>query len=43
MDAGDTLSVDVVADGGFAAVACRSRPGLETCDRPSPSSGAEAP
>jgi alpha-glucosidase len=32
--AGDTLSVDVVKDGGFAAVACRWRPGVTTCDRP---------
>lgn len=34
MDAGDTLSVDVVAEGGFAAVACKWRATLETCDRP---------
>jgi alpha-glucosidase len=36
VDAGDTLSVDVVADGGFAAVVCRWRAGLDTCDRPVP-------
>ncbi|GAA2360028.1 glycoside hydrolase family 97 protein [Nonomuraea africana] len=29
----DRLSVDVPAEGGFAAVACRWRPGLDTCDR----------
>lgn len=29
----DTLRVPVAADGGFAAVACRWRPGLQTCDR----------
>jgi alpha-glucosidase len=34
MDAGDTLSVDLVAEGGFAAIACRWRAGLEACDRP---------
>ena len=32
--AGDTLAVDVPADGGFAAVACRALPGRTTCDRP---------
>ncbi|ASQ99452.1 glycoside hydrolase family 97 protein [Streptomyces sp. 11-1-2] len=31
---GQTLSVPVTADGGFAAIACRWRPGLSTCDRP---------
>ncbi|MFF0078648.1 glycoside hydrolase family 97 catalytic domain-containing protein [Streptomyces canus] len=30
---GDTLSVDVVANGGFAALACPWRPGLSTCYR----------
>ncbi|MFD4945314.1 glycoside hydrolase family 97 catalytic domain-containing protein [Streptomyces sp. NPDC058409] len=30
---GDALSVDVVADGGFAAVACRWVPGRTSCDR----------
>ncbi|WP_406163181.1 glycoside hydrolase family 97 catalytic domain-containing protein [Streptomyces canus] len=30
---GDTLSVDVVANGGFAALACPWRPGLTTCYR----------
>ncbi|MGW1655897.1 glycoside hydrolase family 97 catalytic domain-containing protein [Streptomyces atratus] len=30
---GDALSVDVVADGGFAAVACRWAPGRTSCDR----------
>ncbi|MGX1479707.1 UNVERIFIED_CONTAM: alpha-glucosidase [Streptomyces canus] len=30
---GDTLSVDVVANGGFAALACPWRPGLTTCHR----------
>lgn len=34
LTAGDTLSVDVPADGGFAAVACRALPGRTTCDRP---------
>jgi alpha-glucosidase len=34
MDAGDTLSVDVVAEGGFAAIACRWRAGLQTYDLP---------
>jgi alpha-glucosidase len=34
MEAGDTLSVDVVDEGGFAAIACRWRAGLKTCDRP---------
>ncbi|MFJ8824583.1 glycoside hydrolase family 97 catalytic domain-containing protein [Streptomyces sp. NPDC102467] len=29
----DTLSVPVVADGGFAALACRWHPGRTTCDR----------
>lgn len=29
----DTLSVDVPADGGFAAIACPARPGRTTCDR----------
>jgi len=33
-DAGDVLAVDVVEDGGFAAIACRWRPGLTSCDRP---------
>ncbi|MFI0731640.1 glycoside hydrolase family 97 catalytic domain-containing protein [Streptomyces sp. NPDC021225] len=31
---GDTLSVPVVADGGFAAIACRPQPGRTSCDRP---------
>lgn len=31
-----TLSVDVRANGGFAAVACRHHPGLRTCDQPIP-------
>ncbi|MFJ7942215.1 glycoside hydrolase family 97 catalytic domain-containing protein [Streptomyces sp. NPDC096354] len=30
---GDMLSVDVVSDGGFAAVACRWSPGRTSCDR----------
>ncbi|MEV1065689.1 glycoside hydrolase family 97 catalytic domain-containing protein [Streptomyces sp. NPDC050263] len=30
---GDTLSVDVVANGGFAALACPWRPGVTTCYR----------
>ncbi len=30
---GATLNVDVVADGGFAATACRWYPGRTTCDR----------
>ncbi|WP_328778604.1 glycoside hydrolase family 97 protein [Streptomyces canus] len=30
---GDTLSVDIVANGGFAALACPWRPGLTTCYR----------
>ena len=30
---GDTLSVDVVTNGGFAALACPWRPGLTTCYR----------
>jgi alpha-glucosidase len=29
--AGEVLAVDVVEDGGFAAVACRRRPGLTSC------------
>ncbi|WP_020579273.1 glycoside hydrolase family 97 protein [Actinopolymorpha alba] len=29
----DRLSVDVVAEGGFAAIACRWEPGRTTCDR----------
>jgi hypothetical protein len=32
--AGDPLTVDVPAEGGFAAIACRWRPGLTNCDRP---------
>jgi len=32
--AGDTLAVDVVANGGFAAIACRWHPGITTCDKP---------
>nr|WP_171395857.1 glycoside hydrolase family 97 protein [Streptomyces asoensis] len=31
---GDTLTVDVVAQGGFAALACPWRPGVTTCHRP---------
>ncbi|SFQ96447.1 NPCBM-associated, NEW3 domain of alpha-galactosidase [Lentzea waywayandensis] len=30
----DTLSVPVKRNGGFAAVLCRYRPGLRTCDQP---------
>ncbi|MEU3643898.1 glycoside hydrolase family 97 catalytic domain-containing protein [Lentzea sp. NPDC034063] len=30
----DTLSVPVKQNGGFAAVICRYRPGLQTCDQP---------
>lgn len=30
---GGTLAVDVQAEGGFAAIACRWRPGLTTCAR----------
>ncbi|KAK1184179.1 glycoside hydrolase family 97 catalytic domain-containing protein [Streptomyces sp. NBS 14/10] len=33
MRGGDTLSVPVVADGGFAAIACRWHPGRTSCDR----------
>jgi alpha-glucosidase len=29
----DTIEVPVVAEGGFAAIACPWRPGLDTCDR----------
>jgi alpha-glucosidase len=36
--AGDVLAIDVVRDGGFAAIACRWRPGLTSCDRPGPAS-----
>jgi hypothetical protein len=31
---GDALTVDVPANGGFAAIACRWHPGITTCDRP---------
>jgi hypothetical protein len=31
---GDPLTVEVIKDGGFAAVACRWRPGIRTCDAP---------
>jgi alpha-glucosidase len=31
---GENLTVDVVKDGGFAAIACRWRPGIRTCDEP---------
>jgi alpha-glucosidase len=31
MRGGDTLSVDVVDNGGFAAIACPWHPGLTTC------------
>ena len=34
MSTRDTLSVDVPADGGFAAIACRAHPGRTTCDEP---------
>ncbi|GAA3628911.1 hypothetical protein GCM10022267_14280 [Lentzea roselyniae] len=30
----DTLDVPVRRNGGFAAVICRNRPGLQTCDQP---------
>jgi alpha-glucosidase len=30
----DTLSVPVRRNGGFAAIICRDRPGLQTCDQP---------
>lgn len=30
---GDTLGVDIVANGGFAAIACAWRPGITTCHR----------
>lgn len=30
---GDTLGVDVVADGGFAGIACPWRPGISSCHR----------
>ncbi|MFE7712447.1 glycoside hydrolase family 97 catalytic domain-containing protein [Streptomyces sp. NPDC057486] len=30
---GDTLSVEIISDGGFAAVACRWSPGRTSCDR----------
>ncbi|MER5585161.1 glycoside hydrolase family 97 catalytic domain-containing protein [Streptomyces asoensis] len=33
---GDTLTVDVVAQGGFAALACPWRTGVTTCHRPHP-------
>src|SRR5205807_629004 len=31
---GDALTVDVVKDGGFAAIACPAYPWVRTCDRP---------
>jgi hypothetical protein len=34
VDAGTTMAVDIAQDGGFAAIACRWRPGLASCDRP---------
>lgn len=34
MWSGTKLSVDVMKDGGFAAIACRWYPGIKTCDRP---------
>ncbi|TCO50912.1 glycoside hydrolase family 97 catalytic domain-containing protein [Actinocrispum wychmicini] len=34
MWSGTKLSVDVMKDGGFAAIACRWYPGIRTCDRP---------
>jgi hypothetical protein len=34
LNAGETLTVDVVAGGGFAAIACRWRADRTTCDRP---------
>ncbi|MCT2586948.1 glycoside hydrolase family 97 catalytic domain-containing protein [Actinophytocola gossypii] len=34
LTARDTLSVEVAADGGFAAIACRAWPGRTTCDEP---------
>lgn len=34
MDDRDTLEVPTGADGGFAAIVCRSTPGRTTCDRP---------
>ncbi len=30
---GDTHAVDAVANGGFASIACRRRPGISTCHR----------
>jgi alpha-glucosidase len=30
---GDELAVDIAAEGGFAAIACRWHAGIETCDR----------
>jgi alpha-glucosidase len=30
---GDTLGVDVVANGGFAGIACPWRPGISSCHR----------
>ncbi len=34
MRAGETLSVDVVRDGGFAGIACRWHARIQTCDEP---------
>ncbi len=34
VDAGTTMAVGIAQDGGFAAIACRWRPGLTSCDRP---------
>jgi hypothetical protein len=34
VDAGEALSVGIVKDGGFVAIACRWRPWTSTCDRP---------
>ncbi|HEU4423039.1 MAG TPA: NPCBM/NEW2 domain-containing protein, partial [Pilimelia sp.] len=34
LDGGDALSLDVVAHGGFAAIACRWQESIRTCDKP---------
>jgi alpha-glucosidase len=34
MWSGDKLTLDVLKDGGFAAIACRWYPGIKTCDKP---------
>lgn len=34
LSSGEKLTLDVLKDGGFAAIACRWRPGIATCDQP---------